>query len=93
MGETNEGRRVKLANPCHPGEILRDCIRESGQTVGGAAKRIGISRAMLNRILSGQGRISARLALILERMGWANGETWLRMQAAFDLAQERRKVA
>lgn len=92
--ENNRGERVTLANPCHPGEILRDCIREDGQTVTGAAKRLGLSRAGLNRVLAGRGRLTARIALLLEdRMGWSNADFWLRLQASYDLAQERRKAA
>ena len=93
MGENDKGERVTLANPCHPGEILRDCIREGGETVTGAAKSLGMSRAGLNRVLAGQSRMTARLALALEtHMGWSNAAYWLRLQNAYDLAQERRKA-
>ena len=31
------------------------------------------------------------MALALERLGWSNADHWMRMQASYDLAQERRK--
>ena len=33
------------------------------------------------------------MALALERIGWSNADHWMRLQAAYDLAQERRKQA
>ena len=31
------------------------------------------------------------MALALERMGWGNASFWMRLQAAYELAQERRR--
>ena len=97
MGKTNDGGgRVELHESLrtHPGEILRhECIRAAGMTVTEAAERLGISRAGLNRLLSGRGRITAAVALRLEALGWSRAEFWLRLQNTFDLAQERRKAA
>ena len=88
----NNGERVTLANPCHPGEILRDWIDGHRETVTNAAKRLGFSRAKLNRILAGRASVSADTALRLERLGWSKADFWLRLQNAYDLAQERRKA-
>ena len=33
------------------------------------------------------------MALALERIGWSNADHWMRLQAAYELAQERRKSA
>ena len=81
-----------MANPSHPGETVRiECIEESGLTVTEAARRLGCSRPALSRVLNGRAAISAELALALERQGWSNADFWMRRQAAYDLAQARRR--
>lgn len=92
MSNNDRGERVTLANPCHPGEVIRDWIDGHRETVTNTAKRLGFSRATLNRILTGKSKVSADTALRLERMGWSNADFWLRLQSQFDLAQERSKA-
>ncbi|MDD9980116.1 MAG: hypothetical protein OXU81_01960 [Gammaproteobacteria bacterium] len=52
-----------------------------------------MGRVALSRVLNGHAGVSAALALALERIGWSDAEHWMRMQAIYDLAQERRKQA
>ena len=82
-----------MVNPTHPGESIRNCIDESDWTVTECAARLGVSRNNLSRLLNGRVGISARVALGLEAVGWSNAEFWMRLQANYDLAQERRKQA
>ena len=82
-----------MVNPTHPGESIRNCIDESGLTVTECAARLGVTRNNLSRLLNGRIGISARVALGLEAVGWSNAEFWMRLQANYDLAQERRKQA
>ena len=67
---------------------------------GGAAGAPGrmagdrpVARNTLSRLLNGRLGISPRMALALERIGWSTADHWMRLQAAYDLAQERRKQA
>ena len=77
-------------NPPHPGpSILNDV---DGMTLGEAAKRIGVSRASLSRLVNGRCAISPAMALKLERAGWGTADIWVRLQAAYDLAQARRRT-
>ena len=80
------------SNPCHPGEHLRECIRMEGLTVKAAAETIGVSRILLNRILAGEGGVTTKTALALERLGWGKAEFWLNSQVRHDLAQARREA-
>ena len=64
-----------------------------GRTVTECAKRLGVARESLSRVLNGNAAVSPRLALALERIGWSNAEHWLRVQAGYDLAQERQRQA
>lgn len=82
-----------MNNPTHPGETIRDSIKELGWTVTEAAKRIGVSRNTLSRVLNGRGGISPEMALCLEQLGWSNADFWVRRQAGYELAQARRKQA
>ena len=82
-----------MINPTHPGESIRNGLDESGWTVTECAARLGVTRNNLSRLLNGRIGISARVALGLETAGWSNAEFWMRLQANYDLAQERRKQA
>lgn len=90
MGNTGNAS-VELANPCHPGELLRDWIDGHGDTVTATAARLNISRAKISRILAGQGRIPVSLAVDLEAIGWSTARFWLAAQAQFDIARLKRE--
>ena len=87
-----DGVRVTMANPPHPGANLRGCIDRHGETVTHTAKRLGWSRAKVNRILAGAGSIHPADALALERIGWSSAEFWMRLQVNHDLAKARREA-
>ena len=79
-----------MKKPVHPGAILReDVLAELGLTVGEAAERLGISRVTLSRVIHEHARISPNLALRLEAAGVGSARSWLAMQTALDLADER----
>ena len=78
-----------MLNPSHPGETIRNSIEKMGWTVTHAAKRLGIARHTLSRLLNGHSGISPSMALALERIGWSNADFWMRRQASWDLAQAR----
>ena len=54
---------------------------------------LGCTRQALSRLLNGKAGISPAMALALERIGWSNASFWMRLQAAYELAQERRRQA
>ena len=80
-----------MNNPPHPGGGLRYDIEAVGWTVAECAKRLGLPRTTLSRVLNGKQAITPAIALALERIGWSDAETWLRLQTAYDLARERRR--
>jgi len=83
----------RMHNPPHPASILReDVLPELKLTVTEAARQLGISRVQLSRVLNEHASITADLALRLEQ--WVKGlraDTWLRMQADYDLWQAEQK--
>ena len=82
-----------MYDPAHPGEIIRESMKEVGWSVGECAGQLSISRGTMSRLLNGRGSITPRVALALEGIGWSNAEFWLRVQAGYDLAQERKTAA
>ena len=84
---------MAMLNPCHPGEILRDNLDAAELSVTDAAARLGCTRQALSRLLNGKAGISPAMVIALERTGWSDASFWMRIQAAYDLAQERRRQA
>ena len=84
---------MRMYDPAHPGEIVRDNIEAEGWTVTQAAGRLGVSRITLSRLLNGRAGVSATMALALERLGWGTADHWVRMQGSYELAQERQRQA
>lgn len=88
---------VRMFNPPHPGESIRDDILPAlGLSVTEAARQLGVSRVTLSRLIHGQSGISADMARRLEVWlgGEGNGptaESWMELQAGFDLWQARQK--
>ena len=80
---------MPMKNPPHPGRGLRQDCAEAGLSVTAAAKKLGVARVTFSRVLNGQAGISPEMALKLEAAGWSNADFWMRLQAAYDLAQAR----
>jgi antitoxin HigA-1 len=79
--------------PTHPGEILReDVLPALNMPVSKAAAQLGISRAMLHRILSGTHGVSPNMALRLGKFCGNGPELWLNMQRAHDLWHAEREM-
>ncbi len=75
----------------HPGRIIQTGCLGDSLSVTDAAKKLGVSRNMLWRVVNGARGISPEMALKLEAAGWSTAEFWLRIQTAYDLEQARQK--
>jgi len=72
--------------PVHPGEIIReDILPSTGLSVAAAARALGVSRQMLHDILAERRPLSAVMCLKVARLFGGSPETWVRLQAAYDL--------
>ena len=84
---------MAMKNPPHPGlSVRRDCLEPLGLNVTGAAKQLGVSRKQLSDIVNCRAGISPEMAIRLDKAFGGGAETWLRLQAAYDLARAMKRV-
>ena len=77
-----------MKNPPHPGlSVKHDCLDPLGLTVTAAAKLLGVTRQTLNDLVHARRGISPEMAIRLHKASGGRAETWLRLQAAYDLAK------
>lgn len=70
----------------HPGVILKEMVFDSLEiSVTDAAKRLGMSRGALSRVLNGHTGISVDLAFRLELAGISTARMWMNLQSNYDL--------
>ncbi len=92
MGEYAARRPLPRA-PIHPGEVLReDVLPNLDISVTEAARRLGVSRQQLHRILACTHPITPRMALRIGRFAGNGPGLWLRMQQNYDLWQAERQM-
>ena len=76
--------------PPHPGEFIRtEVIEELGLTVTQAAAILRVRRATLSALLNGNSRLSAEMALRIEKAFDVRMDMLLRLQAWYDAAMIR----
>ena len=79
---------MAMKDPPHPGLSVRyDCLEPLGLNVTEAARRLGVSRKQLSDIVNCHAGISPEMAIRLDKAFGGGADTWLRLQAAYDLAQ------
>ncbi|MEA3238972.1 MAG: HigA family addiction module antitoxin [Candidatus Bipolaricaulota bacterium] len=77
---------MKMHNPPHPGEVLRElCLEPLGISVTDAAEALGVSRKTLSSILNGRSGISPEMAIRLAKAFDTSPESWLNQQVQYDL--------
>lgn len=78
----------RMFNPPHPGDILReDVLPELKISVTEAARQLGVSRVQFSRFINGHSAVSADLAIRLAMWLGGSAQSWMRMQADYDLWQ------
>jgi antitoxin HigA-1 len=80
---------MPMSNPPHPGQGIRDDIDALGLSVAEAAEGLGVTRQQLHNVISGRSGITSEMAIRLEKGVGGTANHWLRLQAAYDLAQAR----
>lgn len=86
-------RRPLKRPPVHPGEVLReDVLPALGLSISEAARRLGVSRQQLHRILACTHPITTDMALRIGKVAGNGPELWLRMQRAYNLWHVERRM-
>ena len=84
---------MKMFNPPHPGEIIREeCLVPLGLSVTAAAEALGVSRKAFSELLNGHAGVSPEMAIRLTKAFGGSPETWLGMQMHFDLWQAEQRA-
>ncbi|HZV67249.1 MAG TPA: HigA family addiction module antitoxin [Telluria sp.] len=76
---------TRMHNPPHPGEVLREYLGDL--TVTDVAKRLGVGRVTLQRVVTCAAGISPDMAFRLAAAFGTSPELWAGMQLQFDLYQ------
>jgi len=87
-------KTLRMQNPPHPGEILRElCLVPLNLSVTEAAASLDVSRNTLSAILNGRAGISPEMAVRLSIAFDTTAESWLHQQMQYDLwhAEQSRK--
>jgi addiction module HigA family antidote len=85
---------MPMKNPPHPGLSVRhDCMEPLGLSVTETARRLGVSRKQLSDVLNGHAGISPEMAIRLDKAFGGGADIWLRLQAAYDLAQAMKNAS
>ena len=80
---------MRIHDPPHPGTVLREYLEQLSVTE--AAKKLGVTRVALSRVLNAAAGISAEMALRLSEALGTSPELWLGMQMQYDLWQASKK--
>ena len=82
-----------MRNPPHPGELIRyECLEPPGLTVTRAAQGLGVTRQALSDLVNEKAGVSVEMSIRLSRAFGSTPETWLGMQTAYDLWQDRERA-
>lgn len=83
---------LRMHNPPHPGEILKQlCLEPLGLTITAAAEGLGVSRKTLSAILNARGNLTPEMAVRLSMAFGTSAESWLNLQTQYDLWQVKRQ--
>ncbi len=81
---------MPMKNPVHPGELVKANLEELALSVAEAAKALGVTRQQLYNVIGGKSAVTPEMAVRFEKAFAGSADMWLKMQAAYDLAQVRR---
>lgn len=86
---------MRQHNPPHPGELIREVYLKSlGDRFSRSdiAKRLDVSRSTFNRLVNEEIGVSPEMAVRLFKVLGGTAESWMRMQANYDLSLAMKSV-
>lgn len=76
----------------HPGVFLKEEMEMIGVTQKRLAETAQVSKTIINEVINGKRKISAELAVKLEKALYSPAKYWLNLQAIYDEAVARLKL-
>lgn len=84
---------ITLANPSHPGEVLKELFLDPlDMSAGALAAHLKVPRTRIERLVKGETALTADTALRLSRCFGNTAESWMNLQRAYDLNEARLRV-
>lgn len=81
---------MKMHNPPHPGEFIRETyLLPFDLSERAVAAQLDISPSTFNRLIKGEHALSPDMAIRLSKVLGRSAESWLTMQAQYDLWQAK----
>ncbi len=69
----------------HPGQMIKDELRERGKTQKALAAETGIKPSVLSETINGKRSVSLNIAVALEKALGIPADIWMNMQNQYDL--------
>ena len=83
---------IKMFNPPHPGEILKELYIEPLEiSITEFALKIGVRRATASDLINGKSSLTPKMAIKLAKAFNTSADMWLGLQMQFDLWAEEQK--
>lgn len=84
---------MRMHDPPHPGEILRElCLEPLGLSIRQAAEALGVSRSALSKLLNGHTGIQPEMAIRLAAAFDTSAESWMNQQVLYDLWKAEQRL-
>ena len=83
---------MNMHNPPHPGEFIKETyLSPFAVSQNEMADQLGVARSTFSRLIKGDSGISPEMALRLSTVIGRSPESWVTMQANYDLYKTRQK--
>src|ERR1700736_1890689 len=83
---------MPIKNPPHPGDFIRtELVEPAGLSVTAAAAALQFTRPALSNLLNGKADLSGDMALRIEKAFGVKMDTLMRMQSAYDIANNQKR--
>ena len=69
----------------HPGEMIKDELKERGMTQKQLAAETGIKASVLSETINGKRNVSLSVAIALEKALGISADIWMNVQTQYDL--------
>ena len=84
---------VLVSRPSHPGEVLDEqFLRPLGLSAGALARRLGVPRTRIERLVKAETSMTADTAIRLAAFFGNDAQFWMGLQTACDLYAARLRV-